>query len=377
MAPNSGFPPFRKRSSALTEVRDLRSKPKPVVFFAEDASDWLHIGPLADHLETLGCSVLRLTADPDDSIITTKGGIHIGGTLAATQLFLRLPPCVVVMTMTDLGTYHLKRSVHDVHYVYVFHSLLSTHRAYRPNAFDSYDSILCATPYHVAELEKAAVIRDIRPQVLHNTGYCRLDSLISSAPTVPNEQGRPPKVLLAPTWGPSSLIEFGIDQIIRNLLDSSIQVVLRLHPMSLRHHNDIYHQFFESFGDHPLFKLDNSFSSSATLLESDLIVSDWSGAAHDFALGLLRPAIFMDTPQKAHNDIYPQLNIECYEDVVREELGALVSLHQADSLPDVVNSLLDDRIEWQQRLKLLRSQVLFNPGEAITVAAMQILDLIT
>ena len=265
MAPNSGFPPFRKRPSALTEVRDLRSKPKPVVFFAEDASDWLHIGPLADHLETLGCSVLRLTADPDDSIITTKGGIHIGGTLAATQLFLRLPPCVVVMTMTDLGTYHLKRSVHDVHYVYVFHSLLSTHRAYRANAFDSYDSILCATPYHVAELEKAAVIRDIRPQVLYNTGYCRLDSLISSAPTVPNEQGRSPKVLLAPTWGPSSLIEFGIDQIIRNLLDSSIQVVLRFHPMSVRHHNDIHHQFFESFGDHPLFTLDNSFSSSATL----------------------------------------------------------------------------------------------------------------
>ena len=85
----------------------------------------------------------------------------------------------------------------------------------------------------------------------------------------------------------------------------------------------------------------------------------------------------MDTPQKAHNNIYPQLDIECYEDVVREELGALVSLHQADSLPDVVNSLLDDRIEWQQRLKLLRNQVLFNPGEAINVAAMQILDLIT
>ena len=377
MAPNSRFPPFRRRSSVLTEVRNLRSKAKSVVFFAEDASDWLHIGPLSDHLETLGCSVLRLTADPDDSVITAKGGMYIGGTLAATQLFLRLPPCVVVMTMTDLDTYHLKRSVHDVHYVYVFHSLLSTHRAYRANAFDSYDSILCATPYHLAELQKAAVIRDMRHQVLYNTGYCRLDSLISSAPTVPSDHGGPPKVLLAPTWGPSSLIEFGIDQIIRNLLDSSIQVVLRFHPMSLRHHNDIRHQFSELFGDHPLFTLDNSFSSSATLLESDLIVSDWSGAAHDFALGLLRPAIFMDTPQKAHNNTYPQLDIECYEDVVREELGALVSLHQADSLPDVVNSLLDDRIEWQQRLKLLRNQVLFNPGEAINVAAMQILDLVT
>ena len=368
--------PFRRKSSALTEVRDLQSEPRSVVFFAEDASDWLHIGPLADHLETLGCSVLRLTADPNDSIITTKSGIHIGGTLAATQLFLRLPPCVVVMTMTDLGTYHLKRSVHDVHYVYVFHSLLSTHRAYRANAFDSYDSILCATPYHVAELEKAATIRDIRPQTLYNTGYCRLDELISKSSTVPTSSSGIPRVLVAPTWGPSSLIEFGIDRIIRNLLDSSIQVVLRFHPMSVRHQTDIYHKYVSVFGDNPLFGLDRSYASSAVLFESDLVLSDWSGAAHEFALGLLRPAIFVDTPQKAHNDIYPELDIECYEDVVREDLGALVGVHQVDSLPDVVTSLIEERVEWRQRLELLRDQVLFNPGDAVHVAAMQILDLI-
>ena len=377
MVRTSGSHPFRRKPSALTEVRDLQSEPKSVVFFAEDASDWLHIGPLADHLEPLGCSVLRLTADPNDSIITTKSGIHIGGTLAATQLFLRLPPCVVVMTMTDLGTYHLKRSVHDVHYVYVFHSLLSTHRAYRANAFDSYDSILCATPYHVAELEKAAAIRDIRPQALHHTGYCRLDHLISKSSTLPTNSSGIPRVLVAPTWGPSSLIEFGIDRIIRNLLDSSIQVALRFHPMSFRHHKDLHHQYYALFGDHPLFTLDNSFASSATLLESDLVLSDWSGAAHEFALGLLRPAIFVDTPQKAHNDIYSQLDIECYEDVVREDLGALVGVQQAGSLPDVVTSLIDERVEWRQRLELLRDQVLFNPGDAVHVAAKQILNLIT
>ena len=377
MVRTSGSHPFRRKPSALTEVRDLQSEPRSVVFFAEDASDWLHIGSLADHLETLGCSVLRLTADPNDSIITTKSGIHIGGTLAATQLFLRLPPCVVVMTMTDLGTYHLKRSVHDVHYVYVFHSLLSTHRAYRANAFDSYDSILCATPYHVAELEKAATIRDIRPQTLYNTGYCRLDELISKSSTVPTSSSGIPRVLVAPTWGPSSLIEFGIDRIIRNLLDSSIQVVLRFHPMSVRHQTDIYHKYVSVFGDNPLFGLDRSYASSAVLFESDLVLSDWSGAAHEFALGLLRPAIFVDTPQKAHNDIYPELDIECYEDVVREDLGALVGVHQVDSLPDVVTSLIEERVEWRQRLELLRDQVLFNPGDAVHVAAKQILNLIT
>ena len=93
-------------------------------------------------------------------------------------------------------------------------------------------------------------------------------------------------------------------------------------------------------------------------------------------MGLLRPAIFVDTPQKAHNDIYPELDIECYEDVVREDLGALVGVHQVDSLPDVVTSLIEERVEWRQRLELLRDQVLFNPGDAVHVAAMQILDLI-
>ena len=377
MTPSSRFSPFRKRPSVLTEVRDHRSKPKSLVFFAEDASDWLHIGPLSDHLETLGCSVLRLTADPDDSVITDKGGIHIGGTLAATQLFLRLPPCVVVMTMTDLDTYHLKRSVHDVHYVYVFHSLLSTHRAYRANAFDSYDSILCANPYHVAELEKAATIRNIRPQTLYKTGYCRLDNLIPESSTSPTSLGGIPRVLVAPTWGPSSLIEFGIDQIIKNLLDSSIQVTLRFHPMSVRHQKDIYQTYSAIFGDNPLFTVDSTYASSTALVESDLVLSDWSGAAHEFALGLLRPAIFVDTPQKAHNDSHSQLDIECYEDVVRADLGALVGVNEVTSLPDVVTSLIDEQVEWRQRLELVRDQVLFNPGNAVQAAGKQILNLVT
>ena len=96
MAHFSPLRTLRRTPSILTRVRAAVSVERSVLFFAEDSSDWLHIGPLSDHLETLGCSVLRLTADPDDSVITDKGGIHIGGTLAATQLFLRLPPLSLI-----------------------------------------------------------------------------------------------------------------------------------------------------------------------------------------------------------------------------------------------------------------------------------------
>ena len=147
--------------------------------------------------------------------------------------------------------------------------------------------------------------------------------------------------------------------------------------MSVRHQKDIYQTYTGMFGDNPLFTVDSSYASSAALVESDLVLSDWSGVAHEFALGLLRPAIFVDTPQKAHNDSHSELGIECYEDVVRADLGALVGVHEVNSLPAVVTSLIDERVEWRQRLELLRDQVLFNPGNAVQTAAVQILDLIT
>ena len=86
---------------------------------------------------------------------------------------------------------------------------------------------------------------------------------------------------------------------------------------------------------------------------------------------------FIDQNQKAHNDSHSELDIECYEDVLRADLGALVGVHEVNSLPAVVTSLLDERVEWSQRLELLRDQVLFNPGNAVQTAAKQILDLIT
>ncbi len=367
----------RNNPSVLTKVKEVCAQNKAIIFFAEDRADWIHIGPIADRLERFGHPVLRLTTDPNDTAITQHNGLFVGGTLSATQLFLRLPPCVVVMTMTDLGTFHLKRSIHDVHYVYIFHSLLSTHRAYRANAFDAYDSILCSSPYHFSELTKVATTRPDRVQTLYETGYCRLDSLMSETEPVCEPAHDYPRVLIAPTWGPSSLLNFNIESIIQNLLDESIEVILRFHPMSLRHNSALSDQFSERFGQHLLFSLDRRFESTEAYLKSDIVLSDWSGAAHEFSLGLLRPAIFIDTPIKANNNIFQRLDLVCYEDVVRDALGSLVGLDQTGEVPSIVMSLLDSSHDWKETLGTLRDDTIFNPGCAVEVAARQISELVS
>jgi YidC/Oxa1 family membrane protein insertase len=213
--------------------------------------------------------------------------------------------------------------------------------------------------------------------MLYSTGYCRLDTLLAEAKDTVYVNRDLPRVLIAPTWGPSSLLEFELDKIIHGLLTHNIEVVLRFHPMSVRHNTNLTHEYQSRFGNNPNFSLDNSFESNKSLIESDIVLSDWSGAAHEFSLAFLRPTVFIDTPPKAHNDVYHLLGLDCYEDAVRENLGALITLDQIETVPNVVTTLFNDRIKWQQRLLSLRNAIVFNPENAIATAATQLQNIIS
>ncbi len=364
----------RSGASTFTKVREACAHDCVLLFFAEDRADWIHIGPIANRLEELGHQVLRLTSDPADTVIGDQGGLFTGGIVATTRLLVSLPPCIFVTTMTDLGTYHLKRSINDVKYVYVFHSLLSTHRAYRDHAFDSYDIFLCSGPHHVAELKKAREVFGLNSRELLETGYCRLDYLIKQEEQFVQSDRTAPSVLLAPTWGPSSLIEYDLELIVQALLGASIEVVLRFHPMSTRHQPDLGAQLMAKYGSDANFSLDQSFSSTDSLMGADVIISEWSGVAHEFAFGCLRPAVFVDTPKKAHNDTYLQLPLGCYEDDVRGSLGALVAPRDIGSIPEVVTALVQDGNDWKLKLSEIRDRHVFNPGRMVPVAVEQIID---
>ena len=83
------------------------------------------------------------------------------------------------MTLPDLGNLWLKRSVHPVEYVYVFHSMNSTHTSYRRGAFDNFDTILCVGPHHVDEIRKAEEVYGLPAKRLVEHGSTKLDRLLA------------------------------------------------------------------------------------------------------------------------------------------------------------------------------------------------------
>ena len=68
------------------------------------------------------------------------------------------------------------------------------------------------------------------------------------------------------------------------------------------------------------------------------MISDWSGAALDYAFGLGKPVVFVDTPRKINNPDYQELGIEPFEVAIRETIGQVLSLDNIDNIAELLRS---------------------------------------
>ena len=122
------------------------------------------------------CQICYVTSAEDDPILSNQNkrirSFYIGLGTARINFFLELKAEVLVMTMPDLGIYQIKRSrVYPVHYVYVFHSINSTHRNYRKSAFDHFDSIFCVGRHQIEEIRATESVYNLNPKNLVEHGY--------------------------------------------------------------------------------------------------------------------------------------------------------------------------------------------------------------
>ena len=96
---------------------------------------------------------------------------YIGTGNARIQFFVTLQAKILLMDMPDLGSFHIKRSkVHPVHYIYIFHSMFSSHSYLRKEALDNYDTIFCVGKHHIDEIRKAEEVYGLKPKKLINYG---------------------------------------------------------------------------------------------------------------------------------------------------------------------------------------------------------------
>jgi YidC/Oxa1 family membrane protein insertase len=371
--PGAGFLSDRKAARAFEEQDDAW---RDLVFYSEGGADWPHLGPIIELLITAhDRRVSYLTSestDPGLSVVHPNlRTFNIGAGTARTVLFARVACRRFVMTLPDLGNLWLKRSVHPVEYVYVFHATNSTHTSYRRGAFDHYDTVLCVGPHHAAEIRETEKVYGLPEKRLVDHGSTKLDSLLAlfGDPPPPRQQAEVPRVLVAPTWGPSSIIEQDVGRAAINvLLESGAEVMLRPHPMTSRRLPQMLADLDRIYAGNPRFRIEQDMSNNESWLWSDVMVSDWSGAASEYAFSLHRPVVYLDTPPKRMNDDWADVGLRSFEDLVRSEVGTVVGLDELSKLPETVRRVSGEqspRIDFESVIHRL----VFNPRRSAVAAS--------
>jgi len=376
---------FSEELAELYKFENLEEKYKKIVFYSEDKNSWFIFKSLIEELiDTYDMTICYVTSSKDEPILKSVNKkikkFFIGDGVARTKFFLNLKAEILIMTMPDLETFHIKRSkIYPVHYVHIFHAMVSTHLVYRKNAFDNFDSILCVGEYQIDEIKNAEKIYNLKPKNLVRCGYSHLDNLIkkygkqNEKISIEKNQNH---ILLAPSWGENGLFETILEDVINILLSSGNQVILRPHPMSLKLSKKKIKFIEKKFLGNNNFKLETDYLNFDSFLISDIMISDWSGAALEFAFAFEKPILYIDVPKKIHNPDFEENPILPIEVSIRDKIGKIILPSNIDKIPSEVNDLRNQSIEMKKMIKILKNEKIFNIGNSAKVSSKYIVELL-
>ena len=378
---------FGKEGKDIDKFNELDLDERSIVFYSESSVIlYPYVEEVIRELQNRDQKICYLTSSKHDPIFKNKSKnikvFYIGDSeIEKMNFFLRLKAKVLIMTMPDLGSYHIKRSkVFPVHYVYVFHTITSTHMVFQKSAFDQFDSIFCVGPYQVQELRATEQLYNLKQKNLVECGYGLFDRLVRlrSSFTQQNflSKNNKKNVLIAPSWGKQNLLESTGIKLIKILLDAGYHVTVRPHPMTIKKSPKLIKQIKEKFEKNPDFLLDTNTSSFDQLFSSYALITDWSGIGFEYAFVCERPVIYVDVPKKAYNKEYEKIGLEPFEISIRDKIGEIVSIQNIETIPERIEFLYGHVTEFKSKIEKIRNNAIFNIGESGEVMANEIIRII-
>lgn len=355
---------------------------KAIVFYAEHEDYYPNFEGLIEKLINKHEQTLcYITSSPNDPILhTSEPRIKVFYLNKLLPFFMAFANCkVFVMTLTDLNQFHLKRSINPVHYVYVFHSLVSTHMLYRYGAFDHYDSILCVGPHQIKEIRRHEELNKLPQKKLVEAGYYRLERIYEKYQKYFSEKSSPTSkrtILIAPSWGAANVLEFCGEVLVGILLEAGYEVIVRPHPETIRRSPDLVTSFVSKFGSNPNFTMERSVITDDSLLRADVLICDCSGIALEYAFGTERPVLFLDIPLKIRNPGFRELGIEPLELFLRSEIGVIMPPEELNAVPRVISNLMAGRAAYKKHITKLREQNVYNFGHSSEIGSQHIINLV-
>ena len=355
---------------------------KHIVFYSESSGFYKYYkGTIEYLLDNTNLTIHYITSDPNDAIFelakekTQIRPYYIGEKRLIT-LMMKLEADMLLMTMPDLENFHIKRSYvdKDIEYVYVQHGMDSLNLTFRTGSVDHYDTIFCVGKHQKEEVEKTEEVYGLPKKKLIECGYPLLDEMCMDYEKLDMSAHDKKRILIAPSWQKDNIVDSCLEKILDSLKGQDYYVTVRPHPQHVRHRGELMEQLKKRYEQDSDIEIQTDFSSNSTVFEADLVITDWSSIAYDYAYTTRKPVLFINTPMKVMNPEYQKIDTVPLNILLRDEIGYSLDLDELDRLSERVRMLLDNSEQYSEKIERFVEEYVYHLGTSAEVSAKYIIS---
>lgn len=321
----------------------------PFVIFSDDKRYWNIFEPICREMDRRGQNVVYYTASEDDPALNNTlshvKAEFIGSDNKAFAKLNFLNATIVLSTTPGLDVYQWKRSKGVDYYVHIPHASNDI-TLYRMFGIDYYDAILLSGDYQIEDIRSLEKLRGLPQKELVKVGIPYMDKMAARMRTVGKVEEHPRTVLLAPSWGSSSIFSVYGGKIIDVLLKTGYHVIVRPHPQSFKSETELMDKLMRDYPASEQLEWNRDTDNFEVLRRSDILISDFSGVTFEFALIYDKPVIYTN----------PNFDLGPYDAWWLND-----PLWTVGALPRIGRELTDESME---HLKELIDACLTDPGYA-------------
>ncbi len=373
--------PYRKKEKADYK-RFFRDYEMQLVFYSEKNGFYKYFQNIIETLlEKSDVVINYITSDPNDKVFEMESErfkpYYIGENKLIV-LMMKMEADIVVMTTPDLESFHIKRSLvrKDNEYIYVPHDVNSPNLTFRKEALDHFDTIFSSGPLCTKEIRKREEKYRLPEKRIIEWGSSVIDNMIRSYDAMDQREKAVREILIAPSWQKDNILSSCIEEILENLEGHGYRIIVRPHPQFVRHDADRLEYLRGKFhmDERDDMEMQTDFSSNSTVYQADIVITDWSSIAFEYSFATLKPSLFINTPMKIMNEDYEELGITPIDIELRSRIGKSVDLDQLETLPKVVDELLNNNAFSKESLEKIRNEYIYQIGHSGEVGAEYIMD---
>ena len=372
---------FYQLSSLLFARNNIRTKNKyEIVFYSEGAKYWQVFYPVISQLLSQKIACTYITCEKDDPAFQLRNTDFTAlcpGTEMFTIAFMnKIEADIVVSTTPHLDVYMWKRSKKVKKYIHIFHAPTGVD-FYEKYALSFYDVIFSVGEFTENAQKYLDKVRGLPDKTYYNVGCTYYDYMHEKLQTL-KRTTKGKTILYAPTWGlkRSSFFTNGIP-IMQRLLDAGFRVIFRPHPQFFISHKKELENFKNQFAHYQSLTIDTAPSPLQAMLDSDILISDFSGIVFDFAYLFERPVFLTLPPSSVKGYEAEELPADIQWDIpATQQVAHELSENEINHIENYISDVLEQERNYKNRIAEFKKNI-FNFYTAGHSAARAISDIHT